>query len=115
MDPEEYRKQLERNIITIIEKKLRNGQMDAERAKKIARLVLNKLHPPLTLEQIYKIAPSLDDEFSELSAAIINVISDRNDEINKIVSKHAEELIKLGKIGEATTVIKNAMVEEARH
>lgn len=46
MDPEAYRKKLELDILKIIEEKLRNGQMDAERAKSIARMVLDKLHPP---------------------------------------------------------------------
>ncbi len=63
MDPEEYRKNLERNILAIIEQKLKNGQMDPERAASIARMVLDRLHPPLTLEQIYEIAPSLVASF----------------------------------------------------
>lgn len=51
--------------------------MDTERAKAIARMLLDKLHPPLTLEQIYQIAPT-----------------------------HAQKLIKQGKIEEATSVMK---------
>ena len=59
MDPEEYRKKLEREILEVIEEKLKNGQMDAERAKAIAQMVLSKLHPPLTLEKIRQIAVCL--------------------------------------------------------
>src|SRR3990167_3999058 len=108
MDPEAYRKKLELDILTIIEEKLRNGQMDAERAKAIARMVLDKLHPPLTLEQIHQIAPTLDDHFAELARAVLPVIQDHEEEVRKIVSEHAEKLIKSGKIDEATIILKQA-------
>src|SRR3989338_2836931 len=108
MDPEAYRKKLELDILTIIEEKLRNGQMDAERAKAIARMVLDKLHPPLTLEQIHQIAPTLDDHFTELAVAVLPDLLDHEEEVKKIVSEHAEKLIKSGKIDEALSALKQA-------
>ena len=107
MDSEEYRKKLEIDILKVIEEKLTNGQMSAERAQTIARMVLDKLHPPLTLEQIYAIAPTLDDEFRELSTAVLPVISEHDDVKRQIVSEHAEKLIKSGKIDEALLAIEN--------
>jgi hypothetical protein len=109
MDPEEKRKQLETDILKIIEEKLSKGQMTADRAQAISRMVLEKLHPPLTLEQIYPVAPSLDDEFRELSNAVIPVLKEHDDKIREVVSKHAETLIKSGKIQEASDVLKNAI------
>lgn len=106
MDPEEYRKKLELDILAIMEEELRNGQMDAGRAKAIARMLLDKLHPPLTLEQIHQIAPTLDDHFTELARAVIPIIQDHEEEVRKIVSEHAAKLIKMGKVDEATQVLK---------
>lgn len=108
MDAEEYRKKLELDILAIMEEKLRNGQMDARRAKAIARMVLDKLHPPLTLEQIHQIAPTLDDHFTELAKAVLPVVQDHEEEVKKIVTEHAEKLIKSGKFDEATQVLKQA-------
>lgn len=108
MNAEEYRKKLELDILTIMEEKLQNGEMDADRARAIARMLLDKLHPPLTLEQIHQIAPTLDDHFAELVRAILPVIQDHEEEVRKIVSEHAGKLIKLGKIDEATSVLKQA-------
>lgn len=108
MDPEEYRKKIELDILKIIEEKLSNGQMDAERAKSIAKMVLAKLHPPLTLEQIYKIVPTLDDHFTELAQAVLPVIQDHDKRISTIVSEHAVKLIKMGKIDEAGILLKQA-------
>lgn len=108
MDPEEYRKKIELDILRIIEEKLQRGQMDADKAKAIARMVLEKLHPPLSLEYIYQIVPTLDDHFAELSKAVLPVIKDHDEELKNIIANHAEELIKQGKIDEATRVLRKA-------
>lgn len=108
MDSEVYREKIERDILAILEEKLRNGQMDAERAKAIARMVLDKLHPPLTLEQIYKIAPTLDDHFTELAKAVMPVMKDHDEQLRTIVSEHAEKLIKSGNIDDALTALQEA-------
>lgn len=108
MDPEEYRKKIELDILKIIEEKLTNGQMDVERAKAIAQMVLLKLHPPLELEQIYQVVSTLDDEFAELSKVVLSVTHDHDKATAEIVATHAENLIKSGKFDEASTVLKQA-------
>lgn len=104
MDPEEYRRKLECEILNVIEEKLKNGEMDAERAKDIAQMILNKLHPPLTLEQIHQIAPTLDDEFNELTNAIQFVLQDHEEEIKTLITNRVEKLIKSGKFNEASAI-----------
>lgn len=80
--------------------------MDAHRAQAIARMVLDKLHPPLTLEQIYAIAPTLDDEFSELSRAVLPIIKEHDEKVRSIVVEHVEKLITSGKLDEAYKTLK---------
>lgn len=106
MDPEEKRKQLEIDILRIMEEKLRVGEMDADRAREIARMMLDKLHPPMSLEQIYAVAPTLDDHFTELSRAILPLQKEHEEQVREIVTKHAEELIRSGKLDEAMILIK---------
>lgn len=113
MDPEEVRKKLELDILAIIEQKLTNGQMDVERAQEIARMVLDRLHPPLTLEQIFTVAPVLDDEFSELATAVLPVIEMHEEEIKRVVSEHAQNLIKSGKFDEAEELLKKTNQEDS--
>lgn len=96
------------DILAVIEEKLRSGEMDVEKAKSIAIMVLEKLHPPLTLEQIYKIAPTLDDQFTELARAVLPVIAAHNKEVSKIVADHAGKLIASGKFDDALNLIKEA-------
>ncbi len=113
MDPEEVRKKLELDILAVIEQKLTNGQMDVERAQDIARMVLDRLHPPLTLEQIFTVAPVLDDEFSELATAVLPVIEMHEEEIKRVVSEHAQNLIKSGKFDEAEELLKKTNQEDS--
>lgn len=108
MDPEEYRKKLEWEILKIIKEKLTNGEMDANRAQAIARMLLDKLHPPLTLEQIHQIAPTLDDHFAELARAVLPVARDHEEETRRIVAQHAEKLIASGKFDEALSILEQA-------
>lgn len=108
MNEEAYRKKLEVDILAVMEEKLKNGQMDAERARLIARMVLDNLCPPLTLEQIYKASLKLNSEFSELAKAVLPVLEEHDERIRTIVSSHAQNLIKEGKLEEAYSVLKNA-------
>lgn len=109
MDPEEYRKKLELDILKIIEEKLTKGEMEAERAQAIAKLILSKLHPPLTLEQIHLVAPTLDDEFAELVSAVMPVIHDHQKEVEEVVSGHAIKLIQSGKFEQASTIMRQSI------
>lgn len=112
MDPEEYRKKIERDILSIIEEKLKNGQIDASRAKIIARAVLDKLHPPLTLDQIYGNVSILDNNFKELASALLPVIREHDGQVKKIIALHAEKLIKEGNFDKAERVLKEAIKED---
>ncbi len=112
MTAEEQRKKIELDILSIIEEKLANGQMDTDRAKAIARMVLDKLHPPLTLEQIYKILPILDDHFTELAQAVLPIMREHREAVDKVITAHAEKLIKLGDIDKATRLLKQATQSE---
>lgn len=106
MDPEEKRKELERDILEIIEVKLAKGQMDIARAKQISRMILEVLHPPLSLEHIYAVAPTLDDEFKELSFAVIPFMEEHEEELKKVIVQYAQKLIKSGKFEEANKLLK---------
>lgn len=109
MDTEEYRKKLELDILKIIEEKLIKGEMETERAQSIAKMVLIKLHPPLTLEQIHQIAPTLEDHFIELAQAVMPVIRDHQEEVEKIVAEHAVKLINSGKFNDASSMMQQSM------
>lgn len=112
MDAEEVRKKLELDILQIIEQKLTDGQMEVERAQAIARMVLERLHPPLSLGDIYKVAPTLDDEFAELASAVLPIMEQHEEQVKKVVAEHAQRLIKSGKFEEARLLLKKTNEED---
>ena len=75
-------------------------------------MILDKLHPPLTLEQIYEIAPTLDDQFAELTQAVLPIMQEHDEKIRTVVAEHAEKLIKMGKLDEASALLKKTLQEE---
>src|ERR1035437_9100203 len=101
MDSEEYRKNIEKKILQLIEEKLITGQMDASRAQAIARMVLDKLHPHMTIEEIYRIVPTLDDHFSELCEVVQSIVYLHDEKIKQAIAIFAENLMHQGKIAEA--------------
>lgn len=101
MDAEKKRNKIELDILRIIKEKLEKGEMNAERATKIAQLVLKTLHPGISLEDIYKVVPGLDDQFTELSGAVLPILQEYEDKVEKIVREKVESLIKQGHFTEA--------------
>lgn len=102
MDAEDKRNKIELDILRIIKEKLEKGEMNAERASKIAQLVLKTLHPGISLEDIYKVVPGLDDQFSELSGAVLPILQEYEVKVEKIVREKVVSLIKQGHFTEAT-------------
>lgn len=105
MDTEEKRKTIERDILNIIKEKLQTGEMDAERASKIAQLVLKTLHPGISLEEIYRVVPTLDDQFSELTAIVLPILQEYEEKVEKTVREKVESLIKQGHFTEASNLV----------
>ena len=114
MNTEEYRKKIEEDILKIIEEKLKAGQMNAERAREIARYILNTLHPNMSLDQIYIVVKNFDDHFPELIPAVTPVVNHYEDTVKKIVGEHAGKLIQQGKVAEATDLMQKAINKQVK-
>ena len=114
MDTENYRKQIQEEILKIIEEKLKSRQMSAERAREIARYILNSLHPHMDMDQIHLAVQQFDDHFPELIPIVIKVSNDYEEQVKKIVGDYAGRLMKQGKIAEATDIIQKAMNKQVK-
>lgn len=114
MDTEEYRKKIEKEVLEIIEEKLKARQMNAQRAKEIAQYILQTLHPHMNINQIHSVAQSFDDHFPELIPVVVQVAQDYEDKVKKIVAEHVENLLKQNKVDEANTLLKRAINKEVK-
>ena len=114
MDNEEYRKKIELKILQIIEERLKIRQMDATKAKEIAKYILNSLHPHMRLTQIHDVVQNFDDHFSELVPIVLEVSRDYDEKIKKAVVDNVEILLKQKKINEANILLKKAVNKEIK-
>lgn len=114
MDTEEYRKKIEKEILDIIENRLKTRQMNAPHAQEVARYILESLHPHMTLDQINTIAQNFDDHFPELIPVVLQITNDYDDLVKKTVHAHVSTLIKQNKIDEANTLLKKAINKEVK-
>ena|SRR5579884_2046998 len=114
MTSEEYRKNIERDILKIIESRLASGKMDTQKAKEIAQFLLRSFKPPLTFDQIYKAVQNFDDHFPELAPAVNKVVNAYDDEVKRIVHHHAGNLIKQGRIPQARFLINQALSKNVK-
>lgn len=112
MGPEDKRKAIEVEILKVMKEKLEKGEMDAERAGQIARFTLKVLHPGISLEELYKVVPTLDDQFAELSAVVVPILREYDEKIETLVRGKVEELIRQGHFSEASDLAKKVVQKD---
>ena len=106
MNPDEYRKKIEQDILDIIAQKLTTGEMNAQRAREIAQYVLDTLKPRMSIEQIQRLVSNFDQHFPELAKVAQSVVSDQHEVMKKSITDHVHSLLQEGKLDEAISVLK---------
>lgn len=97
--------QLEQDLANLILTKLEHLDITFERASQIAKFILIQLPENLTDEEVLKIIPTLDDEFTELAEIVYKYMTSYEEKYQDAVTKKAEELIKHKHFEEANNLI----------
>jgi len=106
---EELKEQLQAKIVEIITSKLEAGEITQDRAKDIAKYVLEQLPEGISYQKMMEIVPKLDDHFHELGAAVIPVMIEYERKMKKIIEERIQTLIKANKLDEALDFTKKAI------
>lgn len=101
MSPDDIREQVEADIVDFIKTKVEAEEMTEDRAQALAQLVLDKLKPGMSLEEVYKALPHLDDTFTEISHIIVPYLRDYEEGVTKPAITQVSSLIKSGRYKEA--------------
>ena len=112
MDVESYRKKVEKQILVLIKEKLEKGEMKADRAKDIAKMVLEKLPSGIDLKDFYKIVPTLDDHFYELASIVLPVVKEYEEKVEKAVINSIEKMVKAGNFQQVSELIKKTIKKD---
>ena len=111
-DVTRMREQVQKAVVEVITKGLQDGTVTEERAKNIAKMILEKLPEGITYQEFITILPKLDDDYQEISPVIIPVMEQYEAKMRETNDLKITELIKDGKIDEALNLTNQAIEKE---
>ena len=111
-DVTSMRELVQKAVVEVITKGLQDGTVTEERAKSIAKMILEKLPEGITYEEFITILPKLDDDYQEISPVIIPIMEQYEKRMKESNDIKITELIKDGKIDEALNLTNQAIEKE---
>ncbi len=109
MSPDEIREDIELKIVEHIKRMLEDGTLTEARATQLSQIALNTLEPGMTLEELYRAIPKLDDLATELAPIVIPYMREYEENITRNAQTNVEELIKQGQYDAAIKLSKQAI------
>lgn len=104
---EQFREYIEREVLTVIKSLLNNPEIDQKRIQEIARHTLQLLALGTAIDELYRLAIKLDENYPELRPVVIKLMNEYEQKYNKKAVDHVSALIKEGKYDDA----QNAMLK----
>lgn len=114
MTADDIRQAIEADIVELIKAKVDAEEMSEERAQEIAKRVLELLKPGMSLEEIYKALPKLDDMYSEISHIILPYLRDYEEGVTKKAAAMVQRLIGQGKYEEAMKLADRVIKQDVK-
>lgn len=111
-DVTSMRELVQKAVVEVITKGLQDGTVTEERAKNIAKMILEKLPEGITYEEFITILPKLDDDYQEISGVIVPIMEQYETKMRETNDVKITELIKDGKIDEALNLTNQAIEKE---
>ncbi len=114
MSPDDIREQIEASIVDLIKAKVEAEEMSEERAQQLAQMILEKLKPGMSLEDLYKTLPHLDDTFTEISHIIIPYLRDYEQGVTQKAAVEVQHLIRQGQYKEAQMLADKVIKQDVK-
>jgi len=108
----EMREQVQKAVVGIITNGLKEGSISEDRAKLIAKMILEKLPEGMSFEDFIAILPKLDDDYEEIAGVVVPLMEQYEKITRDDNDKKITELIKSGKINEALNLTNQAIEKE---
>lgn len=114
MNPDDYIKKIETEVLQIIKAKLESHQIDSVRAQEISKYVLSALHPHMTMDQIREAVENFDEHFSELIPVVVDVTKEYNEKVKNSVINYVHDFLQRGKIDEANVLLTKTINKQVK-
>jgi hypothetical protein len=103
------RDKVQAQVVSLLTKGLEAGTISEERARAIAKIVLEKLPEGLSDQELMSILPKLDDDFKELSDIVLPIMIEYEERIRKVVEERVLNLVRARKFSEAIEMTRKAI------
>jgi phosphate uptake regulator len=88
------RQKLESMIVQELQEKLKAGKITGDRAKEIAKIVLEVVPEDIAKEDLVNLIPQLDNNISELAGVVYKILSERDSKTKTESLKKLREMLK---------------------
>lgn len=109
MSPDEIREDIELKIVELIRSHLEDGTLTETRATQLSQIALSTLTPGMSLEELYRAIPNLDNLATELAPIVIPYMREYEENVTKSAQMNVVELIKQGQYDAAVKLSKQAI------
>ena len=109
MNPDDLRQSVELKAVELIKAGLEKGTITEERAQELSQLVLDTIHPNMTIEELYRAIPKLDDTAPELAPVVLPVVRQYEDTVARRAEQNVRSLIRTGQYDAAVNLAKQTI------
>jgi len=106
---DDFRKLIEIEVLKTIKKLAEEGNITKEKIQAIAKNTLDLIQEGMTLEELYRNAVKLDDNFPELSPVVFTIMKEYEEKYEKKALTQVSDLIKTGHYDEAQDMVKKVL------
>lgn len=114
MTADDIRQDIELKVVELLKQQIAAGTMTEERSQQIAKIVLEALRPGMSLEELYKSIPKLDDTASEISPIILPYLKDYEEHVTKKTQSQVQNLIRQGQFDAAAKLAEQAVHQDIK-
>ncbi len=102
---EKFREYIEREVLGVIKELLEKPETNQKRIQEIAKHTLQLLALGTAIDELYRLAIKLDDDFPELRPVVIKLMNEYEAKYNRKAVDQVSSLIKEGKYDDAQNVM----------
>lgn len=106
---ENFRKLIEVEVLKIIKDLAEKGETPKEKVQAIAQLTLDLIKPDMDIDELYRNAVKLDDQYSELAPIVFRIMKEYEDKYAQKAIGPVSQLIKNGQYDDAEKMVKKVL------
>jgi hypothetical protein len=103
------RDKVQKQVVEIITTGLEEGEISEDRAREIAKLIIEEIPEDISDRDLIHTLPKLDDEYSELKDVVLPIMLDYEKRIRLAVEEKVHKLVMQRKFEEAVKVARQGI------